>query len=60
MTASLSSRPRPAPAPVEVPEPSSRRQLDEAVARVQDGAGRFARASLEDRIALARRPVTCG
>jgi aldehyde dehydrogenase (NAD(P)+) len=54
MTASLSSRPRPAPAPVEVPEPSSRRQLDEAVARVQDGAGRFARASLEDRIALAR------
>jgi aldehyde dehydrogenase (NAD(P)+) len=54
MTASLSSRPRPAPASVKVPEPSSRRQLDEAVARVQDGAGRFARLSLEGRIALAR------
>ncbi|HYT72207.1 MAG TPA: aldehyde dehydrogenase family protein [Gemmatimonadales bacterium] len=38
----------------EVPRPSGRRRLDEAVARLQEGARTFARLSLDDRIRLAR------
>jgi aldehyde dehydrogenase (NAD(P)+) len=37
-----------------MPRPSGRRRLDEAVARLQEGARTFARLSLDDRIRLAR------
>ena len=40
--------------PIETPRPSRRRELDEAVARLQEGARTFARLSLDDRIRLAR------
>ena len=39
---------------VDVPRPTSRDQLDEAVARLQNSARKFAKLSLDDRIALAR------
>src|SRR5437867_589652 len=40
--------------PIETPRPSRRRELDEAVARLQESARTFARLSLDDRIRLAR------
>ena len=40
--------------PIETPRPSRRRELDEAVARLQESARTFARLSLDDRILLAR------
>jgi Aldehyde dehydrogenase family len=43
----------PAHAPA-APPPTSRRAMDESVSRLREGAGRFARLSLEDRIRLAR------
>jgi aldehyde dehydrogenase (NAD(P)+) len=42
------------PPPPAVPAPSSAHRLDEAVARVRDGAARLLRLSLDERVALAR------
>ena len=51
----MAAFPRPGvAAPPPMPSPSSTRQLDEAVARVREGADRLLKLSLEDRVALAR------
>lgn len=42
------------PAPPATPAPTSGPKLDQAVARVRDGASRLLRLSLDDRVALAR------
>lgn len=51
---SAPSRPTPAAARPAAPLPSSAQKLDEAVARVREGASRLLRLSLDDRVALAR------
>src|SRR5690349_22827966 len=45
---------RPLSSPPPTPAPSSVNRLDEAVARVRDGAVRLLRLSLDERVALAR------
>jgi len=56
--APVTAPPRPTPAAPSAqpatPPPSSATRLDEAVAKVREGAARLARLSLEDRVALAR------
>ena len=56
--ATVTAPPRPASAQPSArpatPAPSSAQRLDEAVARVREGAARLARLSLDDRVALAR------
>ncbi|HEX6617327.1 MAG TPA: aldehyde dehydrogenase family protein [Gemmatimonadales bacterium] len=52
---SVATRPRPAgPRPPMTPPPTSPNRLDEAVARVREGAVRLLRLSLDERIELAR------
>ena len=48
------SRARPSDPSRQPPRPTSPRQLDDTIARVREGAHRFAKLSLEERVALVR------